>query len=54
MHKLKNCQAMESTIGARGSASITSDSVEQLTLLWRPNDITFDDNFFQHKDLNKT
>ena len=39
MHKLKNCQAIESTIGARGSASITSNSVEQLTLLWRPNDM---------------
>ena len=53
MRKLKNCQAIESTIGPHGSASITSNSVEQFTLLWRLNDITLGNIFFQHKDLNK-
>ena len=53
MRKLKNCHAIESTIGPRGSASITSKSVEQFTLLWRLNDITLGNTIFQHKDLNK-
>ena len=54
MRKLKNCQAIESTIGPCGSGSITSNSVEQFTLLLSLNDITFGNTFFQHKDLNKT
>ena len=32
MRKLKNCQAIESTMGPHGSARITSNSVEYIML----------------------